>query len=237
MEHTIKGLIFDYGGTIDSRGEHWSHVIERGYHKAGLSIDNVLFRQAYVEGERALARHPLVKPHHTFLDIMLLKVHIELQHLSSLGALPDGADIDSLTRAIATYCYDYARECVDEARPTLELLHTHFPMVMVSNFYGNLNAVLADFGIDHLFSSVIESAVVGVRKPSPAIFTLGVEALNLSAEQCAVIGDSLDKDILPAQSIGCPTFWLKGRGWTDDDTTSSQPHFFTLKEIAHALLT
>ena len=27
----IKGIIFDYGGTIDSRGVHWSEVIWQGY--------------------------------------------------------------------------------------------------------------------------------------------------------------------------------------------------------------
>ena len=31
MENTdIKGIIFDYGGTIDSRGVHWSEIIWDG---------------------------------------------------------------------------------------------------------------------------------------------------------------------------------------------------------------
>ena len=32
----IKGLIFDYGGTLDSRGVHWSEVLWQGYSLAGV---------------------------------------------------------------------------------------------------------------------------------------------------------------------------------------------------------
>ena len=27
----IKGIIFDYGGTLDTRGDHWSEVLWQGY--------------------------------------------------------------------------------------------------------------------------------------------------------------------------------------------------------------
>ena len=51
----IKGIIFDYGGTLDSRGVHWSEVLWQGYQQARVPIDKDTFRNAYVEGERALA--------------------------------------------------------------------------------------------------------------------------------------------------------------------------------------
>ncbi|MDE6263430.1 MAG: HAD family hydrolase, partial [Muribaculaceae bacterium] len=70
---------------------------------------------------------------------------------------------------------------------------------------------------------IIESAVVGVRKPDPAIFRLGVEAFGLPAEEVLVVGDSLKKDILPAESIGCQTAWIKGKGWTADEDAQTHP--------------
>ena len=57
--------------------------------------------------------------------------------------------------------------------------------------------------------------MVGIRKPDPRIFTLGVEALGLPPEDVTVVGDSIDKDILPARQAGCHTVWFKGEGWTD----------------------
>ena len=89
-------------------------------------------------------------------------------------------------------------------------------MVLVSNFYGNVQAVLSDFGLLEYFDDIIESAVVGVRKPDPAIFGLGVDKLGLPGSSIVVIGDSYTKDIVPAAKNGCQTIWLKGLGWSDD---------------------
>ena len=97
-------------------------------------------------------------------------------------------------------------------------------MVLVSNFYGNIATVLREFGLDGIFQTIVESAVVGVRKPDPQIFTLGVEALGLRPEEVVVVGDSVDKDIIPAHNAGCQTVWFKGEGWTDDPVDESVPN-------------
>ena len=65
--------------------------------------------------------------------------------------------------------------------------------------------------------------MVGVCKPNPRIFMLGVEALGLSPEQVAVVGDSMEKDILPARQAGCRTIWLRGEQWTDAPVDESLP--------------
>jgi putative hydrolase of the HAD superfamily len=100
-------------------------------------------------------------------------------------------------------------------------LKEKYPMVLVSNFYGNIATVLNEFALDGIFLQIIESAVVGVRKPDPRIFTLGVEALGLPAAKVMVVGDSIDKDIIPATKAGCQTAWFKGEGWTDDPVDES----------------
>ena len=90
-------------------------------------------------------------------------------------------------------------------------------MVLVSNFYGNVSSVLEDFELLSYFQTIVESSVVGVRKPDPAIFELGVKALSMPAENIVVIGDSHSKDIVPASKNGCATIWLQGPGWGDDE--------------------
>lgn len=95
-------------------------------------------------------------------------------------------------------------------------------MVLVSNFYGNISTVLREFGFDGIFDHIIESAVVGVRKPDPRIFQLGVEALGMKADEVTVVGDSIDKDIIPAHRAGCNTVWIRGEQWTDDPADESQ---------------
>lgn len=219
----IKGIIFDYGGTIDSRGDHWSEVIDRAYRACGLTLEREAFRDAYVFAERKLARERIILPGDNFHQLMLKKIRIEMEHLAENGVIPSILLSDGTAERVAFECYDAARRCVAEATPVLETLATRFPMVLVSNFYGNVDEVIRDFGIRHLFQGVIESAVVGVRKPDPRIFMLGVVALGLEPQQVLVVGDSIRKDIEPARSIGCSVAWIKGKGWTPEEDLIEDP--------------
>ena len=216
----IKGIIFDYGGTLDSRGVHWSEVLWQGYQNAQVPIDKDTFRNAYVEAERALARDRIILPQDNFHTLLLKKVELEI------GFLPQQPDEDTRSlwvNQIADYCDNAARACINEARPMLEQLYQQFPMMLVSNFYGNIDEVLRDYGIRHMFKGIIESAVVGVRKPNPTLFKLGIDALELEPEQVLVVGDSLRKDIEPAESLGCHVLWLKGKGWTAQEDEQTHP--------------
>lgn len=56
----VKGIIFDYGGTIDSNGDHWSEVIWDGYQESRIPVNKEQFRNAYVYAERALARNHIL---------------------------------------------------------------------------------------------------------------------------------------------------------------------------------
>ncbi len=218
----IKGIIFDYGGTIDSHGDHWSEVIWKAWQEAGVPSDKDTFREAYVYAERELARVRHILPHHNFYDLLLIKMRIELGWLVGKGEL-DPDVVEELALKTAAHCYQAARSCVEEAKPVLDRLQSRYPLVLVSNFYGNVQAVLEDFGLLHYFREIVESAVVGVRKPDPAIFALGVKALGLPADNVLVVGDSLRKDILPAESLGCKVMWLKGKGWTAEEDAQEHP--------------
>lgn len=211
-----EGLIFDFGGTLDTRGDHWSEVLWRGYEHFGVAVSKQAFRDAYVHGERTLATHPIVTPDFHFIDVLEAKLRIEIFYLAEHGLLdlPQEAQMD-LAKKMATYVDGETKEVLRESREVLERLAPRYPMVLVSNFYGNIQTVLRDAGIDHYFKAVIESAVVGVRKPNPAIFALGVCALDLPASQVVVVGDSYDKDIVPAHTLGCHTVWIRGVQWEE----------------------
>lgn len=232
----VKGIIFDYGGTIDTRGVHWSEVIWDAYQKAQVLITKEQFRDAYVFAERELARTRHILPEHDFHDLLLIKMRIELQYLAASQFIPSEL-IDPKSREIAKYCYEAARQCVDEAKPVLKALYKEYPMVLVSNFYGNVEAVLKDFGIRQYFQKIIESAVVGIRKPDPRIFELGCEALGISPDHTLVVGDSYKKDIQPAESIGCQVLWLKGKGWTAAEDAQLHPNIIaSLSDILALML-
>lgn len=231
----VKGIIFDYGGTIDSNGDHWSEVLWDAYTQVQVPVEKTQFRDAYVFGERSLATHPYIRPEHNFYNVLETKVKLQMQYLVEHGCLETKEKVEFFVVSIAGICYEFARKTVSKARELIALLHEKYPMVMVSNFYGNIQTVLSDFGLDSYFKTIIESAVVKIRKPDPAIFDLGVRALALHPEETAVIGDSYKKDIVPAQSLGCQTIWIKGKGWTDEENKQEHKHtvynFVDLKEL------
>ena len=127
----IKGVIFDYGGTIDSRGVHWSEVIWDGYCDSEVPVSKEEFRQSYVMAERELAKVRHILPHHNFYDLLLIKMRIELGDLVSRQVLAADYPVEPKAEAIARYCYDAARSSIEEARPTLEALYARYPMVLV----------------------------------------------------------------------------------------------------------
>lgn len=225
----VKGIIFDYGGTLDTGGRHWSWVIWEAWQKAGVATTLPVFREAYVYAEKELARTRHILPEHDFRDLLLIKMNIELQWLAEQGQFP--ADrVESYAEKIAALCNEEAAKYINAAKPVLDYLSEKYPLVLVSNFYGNISNVLEQYGISRYFKKIVESAVVGVRKPDPKIFALGVEALGLKAEQCLVVGDSYRKDILPALATGCKAVWLKGPGWSGEE--DAQEYSPTIKKLA-----
>lgn len=212
-----KGYIFDYGGTLDTGGMHWGKALWHAYERCGVPVTEQLFRDAYVHAERTLGKNRIIMPDFTFKQTLDTKLRIEMEYIADklLGFVVDEWH-DKVLDDIYTRTLGFTADSVKQIKK-LRRLHPDVGVVLVSNFYGNVETVLEEMGFKGLFDKVIESAVVGIRKPDPRIFALGVEALGLKPEECIVIGDSYDKDIVPANKIGCRTVWIKGEGWTDDE--------------------
>ncbi len=220
----IKGILIDFGGTIDSDGTHWFDQFRDAYALVA-DVPEPLLWDAYVHTERTLGRNPIIKPTDTFCKTLQTKIALQTEYLQSKGITIIAQD------TILDSCYNKVVKHISTvSKPVLERLSAQYPMVLVTNFYGNMHAVLAEFGLDHFFKDVVESAVVGVRKPDPQIFRLGVAALGLQPQETVMIGDSQDKDILPAQSIGCHTILLQGKSRSEVQCTPDHT-VSTLQEI------
>ncbi len=220
----IKGFIFDYGGTLDTDGCHWGRMIWHAFERAGVAVGEADFREAYVYGERFLAANAVIQPGHTFRQTLDLKLRVEMEHLVGNGVWPVSAKaVAAKHDAVLADLYNKVKSTIRKNRAILARIGREYPLVLVSNFYGNLSAVLAEFHLDGVFREVIESASVGMRKPDPRIYRLGVDALGLRPDEVVVVGDSFRNDILPAKELGCHAFWLKGEGWTAETYDESIP--------------
>lgn len=232
----IKGIIFDYGGTIDTNGIHWAEVIWEQYRLAGIGIDKQLFREAYIHGESTLGRNRIIKTNDTFYTLLEKKTAIQSEYLKNHG--------HELTqeeqRVIVEGCYKKVTDTLKTTCNIVEKLSRTYPLVLVTNFYGNMPVVLQEFNLKKYFPTVVESSVEGIRKPDPALFAIGVKALSLASEEILVVGDSYSKDILPALTLGCKTAWIKHICWQEETPLPDAiPHFIidSLEELPAILET
>ena len=225
----VKGYIFDYGGTLDTGGQHWGKVIWHAYEHLQVPVSETDFRDAYVHAERTLGKNPIIQPDFTFYKTLETKIRLQLEYLQTSYITP----LTSYILPLTSHLYEATVAETSKSREVLLSLKKQYPMVLVSNFYGNIATVLQEFKLDGIFDTIIESAVVGVRKPDPQIFTLGVEALGMQPDEVVVVGDSMDKDIIPASKAGCHTVWFKGEGWTNDpvDETNAERVITALKQL------
>ena len=160
----IKGILFDFGGTLDTNGTHWGIMLQEAYREVGFSLEDKIFREIYVQGERQLAAQPVIATNDTFREVLQKKLAIELDYGVTHGFLSDNTDTRNRMALIAEKCYATARDHIDGIRPLLKKLHNDYRLALVSNFYGNLSAVLDDFDLKNCFDTVIESACVGIRE-------------------------------------------------------------------------
>ena len=229
-----KGYIFDYGGTLDTAGCHWGKMLWHAYERQSIPVTEEQFREAYVFAERTLGKNPIIQTDYTFRKTLEVKLRIEFEYLQAKGYLCNSNFcLASMQAAVLNDLYERVRTIAAKSKDVLVKLRELYPIALVSNFYGNLPVVLEEFGLSGLFNTVVESAVVGIRKPDTRIFQLGVDALGLPPEEITVVGDSISKDIAPAKRLGCQTVWIKGEGWTDqpEDTSMADRIISDLTEI------
>lgn len=91
----------------------------------------------------------------------------------------------------------------DAPRVIDELKHQGLIVAVISNTEdGRLRESLEAAGISDRFDLLVDSHLVGYRKPEPAIFQFALNALKLDASEAAYVGDSYAHDALAASRIG-----------------------------------
>lgn len=220
----MKGYIFDFGGTLDTNGCHWGKFIWHAYERQHVPVNWEQFREAYIFAEQQLGKNAIILPTDSFRQTLDKKLRIEMERLVTQGYwYSSPLEVERLHAAVLDDLYSRVCEHVTCGREVLLRLKPQYPLVLCSNFYGNLTEVLKEFQLDGLFQDVVESAVVGIRKPDVRIYELALRSLGgvEAAADVVVVGDSLKNDIRPARQIGCQAIWLKGEPWDSEASDNS----------------
>jgi putative hydrolase of the HAD superfamily len=87
---------------------------------------------------------------------------------------------------------------------------------VVSNSDGRVEEALRAADLLRYFDVVIDSALVGVEKPDPAIFRAALEALDVEPGDALFVGDLYEVDVVGAQAAGMSGVLLCPGGAGDD---------------------
>jgi putative hydrolase of the HAD superfamily len=106
---------------------------------------------------------------------------------------------------------------------TTRTLRKHLKTALLSNAWPDLRAYLVeDLQIDDAFDLLIISAEEGTAKPGEQIYQILLDRLNIRAEECVFIDDSLE-NVRAANDLGIQTVLFQDRAQTLDDLRSLLP--------------
>jgi len=105
---------------------------------------------------------------------------------------------------------------IAESVVALRSLHeSGVPIGVVSNAAGQIESVLGRFGVCQVGEGegvpvviIVDSTIVGVAKPDPAIFSFALEVLDVKPEHIGYVGDSYANDVVGARAAGMRPFLL-----------------------------
>ena len=97
----------------------------------------------------------------------------------------------------------------EDAPQVLEALSQKYELGVIANQLDGLRERLESFGILKYFKYVISSWDVKVMKPDIRIFEYALKAANCKPQEAVMIGDRIDNDTAPAQSLGMKAVWIK----------------------------
>jgi len=197
----ITAILLDFGGTLDGDGLHWLdrfYAIYERLEVPGLSRERI--KEAFYHADARLEADPAIASC-GLREMMTLHVEQQFQYLG----LADGPLAQRVVEAFSSP----AAAALSRNRGVLEALRRSGRRIgVVSNFYGNVRTLCDEFGLSPLCDAVLDSAVIGLRKPDPRFFRAALERVGAAPPLTVFVGDSFERDIRPARALGMRTVWL-----------------------------
>lgn len=196
----IRGILFDMGGTLDGEG-HWLDRFVALYRRCGATRSREELRAAFDAAEARAAVDDAIAE--LGIDGMIRRhVDWQLEHLAVTDEL--------LRYRLVRGFVEPIRAATAVSRRVLEELASRgYLLGVVSNACGNAEQLCRDYGFAPFLSAIVDSRRVGISKPDARIFAHGARLLDVEPSATLVVGDSFDRDIVPARTLAMMTAWLQ----------------------------
>jgi len=196
-----RALLFDFGGTLDAEGVPWKDRFFEAARQEGLEVPQPEFDQAFYGATDSLeGRIPASAGFGETVERIAAGLASRLRR-----------EGDLLRRIGDRFTNDSRRQLAESAS-ILSRLSDRYRLGIVSNFYGNLQAVLDEAGLSSSISVAVDSTLAGCKKPEPRIFRAALDVLRVEPAEAVFVGDSLRRDMAGARAMGMRHVWLRPEG-------------------------
>lgn len=189
-----KALIFDLDDTLIPSSSFYGQAV-----RFALSQDSSLL--THYEAARKSVKASL-PPLHTSARNRLLYFKRCLE-IAGLGALSSLQLMDRYESELSRLIREWSR--TQGRLGLLRKLQTRYPLYILTNEIARTQLLkieaLCD-GPSTPFQGIVCSEEAGYEKPARQIFALLFERFNLRPEECLMVGDDLENDIIPAKDWG-----------------------------------
>jgi len=223
-----SALLFDFGGTLDCPS-HWLDRFLKHYQAAGFDITREELDPAFDFATKAGYAAGKSMERFKLGDLVRFLVGNQFEYLrgegperfrESLSKMDSRERFKNVERVRESFLKETTAGLAD-SKEILGRLKPHFRLGVISNWYGNLDAIIAEAGMSRLFDSITDSARVHAFKPDVTIFQAALKSLGTTAHQTAMVGDSMNKDLAPAHRIGMRTVFLRSVGHEHEPAASA----------------
>ena len=198
-----KVIFFDFGGTLDYDGLNWEERAAKFAQMMGLKNDPETLYEAGHSAIHSMYRDPMLITQ-SFPDTLSQFTAGMLDHLKC----SDGKIHSEISRALYTESKDFLNRNLN----LLKTLKSEYRMGVISNNFGNTAGWCNECGFGEVFHTIIDSTLVGSRKPEPQIFKIALERINASPEEALHVGDRYNADVTGAKGVGMSTVLIKPKG-------------------------
>ena len=191
---SIETVLFDAGNTLVEID--YAYVARAIVHAGGdATADDVrrAERRARVPLDAYLAGAPTESPE-------VFRHYVGLVFDGLLGRPP--REPDMTFEALAAYGNLWSVADPDAAGVLLALRESGYRLGVVSNSDGTVERILKRLGLAEHLEVVVDSEIVGVQKPDPAIFRHALDALGANADRTIYVGDIPSVDVDGARAAG-----------------------------------
>jgi HAD superfamily phosphatase (TIGR01668 family) len=224
----ITTVLFDLGSTLLYSKDSWPPIFEEAdralaavLQQAGIPLDGDAF---YTEFGGFLDAYYAERGEGTLEKTTAVSLR---EFLAGKG-FQNGPE--AVIRAALDAMYAVTQQnwyLEEDAIPTLDTLRAHgYRLGMISNTSddNNVQQLVDRHGLRPYFEHIVTSAGCGIRKPDGRIFQMALDHFRVRPEAAAMVGDTLEADILGANRMGIYSIWVTRRtGVREDGELAVQP--------------